>query len=223
MRLDLDMPIYCVDGEVGELADVVIDPQTRRLTHLVAAPQDRHDHARLVPIEGAHVGDGSDGISLQCTAAEISKLEPIQESAYVRRGESPALDPEWNVGIQEICALPEYGSLGPEALGAGMPIDYDQHVAVSYHRVPKGEVESRRESPVTSSDGHHLGPVVGFVIDYQERIAHLVLEHGHLWGKRQVAIPGSAIERLENDELTLSLSSDQVGALKPLPTHRWWS
>ncbi len=104
-----------------------------------------------------------------------------------------------------------------------MPIDYDQHVALSYHRVPKGEVEIRRESPVTSSDGHHLGHVVGFVIDHQERIAHLVLEHGHLWGKRQVAIPGSAIERLENDELTLNLSRDQVQALKPLLTHRWGS
>jgi sporulation protein YlmC with PRC-barrel domain len=223
MRLDLDMPVYCVDGGFGELADVVIDPRTRCLTHLVVAPQDRHDHVRLVPIEGAHVGEGSDGISLRCTAAEMSKLEPVQESAYVRRGESPAGDREWDVGIQEMYALPEYGSLGPEALGAGMAIDYDQHVAVSYHRVPRGEVEIRRESPVTSSDGHHVGHVVGFVVDDHKQIAHLVLEHGHLWGKRQVAIRCAAIERLENDELTLSLSSDQVEALKPLPTHRWRS
>ncbi len=84
-------------------------------------------------------------------------------------------------------------------------------------------MEIRRESPVTSSDGHHLGHVVGFVVDDHKQIAHVVLEHGHLWGKHQVAIPGAAIERWENNELTLSLSSDQVGALKPLPTHRWGS
>ncbi len=101
-----------------------------------------------------------------------------------------------------------------------MTLDYDQHVAVSYHRVPVGEVEIRRESPVTSSDGHHLGHVVGFVIDKQKGIVHLVLEHGHLWGKRQVAIPGSAIGRLETDEVTLSLSSEAVGALEPIPAHR---
>ncbi|TMM04086.1 MAG: peptide chain release factor 2 [Actinobacteria bacterium] len=83
---------------------------------------------------------------------------------------------------------------------------------MSYHRVPKGEVEIRRESPVNSSDGHHLGHVVGFVIDDQQRIEHLVLVHGHLWGKHEAAIPGSAIDRLANDELTLSLSRAAVQA-----------
>jgi sporulation protein YlmC with PRC-barrel domain len=223
MRLDLDTPVHCVDCEFGELADVVIDPSSRRLTHLVVQPQDRHDHARLVPIEGAAGGGGSDGISLESTADEVRKLEPVQESAYVRRGESPAGDSDWDVGIQEMYALPDAGSLGPQALGAGMAIDYDQHVAVTYHRVPKGCVEIRRASPVTSSDGHHLGHVVGFDVDDREEIAQLVLEHGHLWGKRTVAIPSRAIVRLETDEVVLSLSSDEVGALKSLPAHRWGS
>ena len=223
MRLDLDMPVHCVDSEFGELADVVIDPSGRRVTHLVVQPQDRHDHARLVPIEAADGGDGSGGISLESTAAEISKLEPIQRSAYLRRGESPSANSGWDVGIQEATALPEYGSLGPQDLGAGMTLDYDQHVAVSYHRVPKGCVEIRRASPVNSSDGHHLGHVVGFVVDDHEQITQLVLEHGHLWGKRTVAIPSGAIVRLETDEVVLSLSSDEVGKLKSLPAHRWRS
>ena len=221
MRLDFDMPVHCVDSEFGELADVVIDPSRRRVTHLVVQPHDRHDHARLVPIEAADGGDGSGRISLESTAAEISKLEPIQRSAYLRRGESPSANSGWDVGIQEATALPEYGSLGPQDLGAGMTLDYDQHVAVSYHRVPKGCVEIRRESPVNSSDGHHLGHVVGFVVDDHEQITQLVLEHGHLWGKRTVAIPSGAIVRLETDEVVLSLSSDEVGKLKSLPAHRW--
>jgi sporulation protein YlmC with PRC-barrel domain len=220
MRLDFDMPVCCVDGSFGELVDVVIDPRTRRLTHLVVQPHNRHDHPRLVPIEGAADSGGPEGISLESTVAEISRIDSIEESAYVRRGELQAGESDWDVGIQEIYALPEYGALGPEALGAGMTLDYDQHVSVSYHRVPKGGVEVRRATPVTSGDGHHLGHLVGFVVDDQEQIAHLVLEHGHLWGKRHVAIPGHSIERFQTDELTLSLSSDEVGALKPLPTHR---
>jgi sporulation protein YlmC with PRC-barrel domain len=220
MRVDLDMPVYCIDGVFGELADVVICPRTRRLTHLVVQPCDRHEHPRLVPVERAGGDGGQEGISLECTRAEICCLDSIDESAYVRRGETPGGNSDWDVGIQEMYALPEYGALGPEALGAGMAINYDQHVSVSYHRVPKGGVEIRRASPVTSGDGHHLGHVVGFVVDDQEQIAHLVLEHGHLWGKRRVAIPGSSIERFQTDELTLSLSSDEVGAVKPLGTHR---
>ena len=36
-----------------------------------------------------------------------------------------------------------------------------------------------------------------------------------------VPIPGSAIDRFEIDELVLTLSGDEVGALKPLPGHHW--
>lgn len=220
MRIDLDTSVHCVDREFGELADVVIDPRSRQLTHLVIQPPDLDGHARLVDIADARDESGPGGVSLACTSTEISRLDPIQESAFVQPGELPTGDTDWDVGIQEMYALPESGSLGPEILGSGMTLDYDQHVVVSYHRVPKGAVEIRRESPVSSSDGHHLGHVVGFAVDNRNAIVHLVLEHGHLWGKRQVAIPGSAIERLRNDELTLCLTSEAVGAMKPLVVHR---
>ena len=219
MRIDLDMPVSCADGDYGALADVVIDLATRRLTHLVVAPHDRQDQPRLVPIDGAYGGDGPEGISLAYTVAEISQSEPIQESAYVRPGELPAAGSDWAVGIQEIYSMPESGSLGPEIMGAGVGMEYDQHVAVSYHRIPADAVEIRRASPVTSADGHQLGHVVGFVLDDDQRITRLVVEHGHLWGKRMVAIPGSAIDRFETDELILSLTGDEVGDLKPLPAH----
>ncbi len=221
MRLDLDMSVQCSDGGFGDLTDLVIDPGTRCLTHLVVRPQDRHDHPRLVAVEHVNAGEAVDAISLGCTIAEVTALESIDEFAYLRSGEFPAGESDWDVGVQEMHPLPGSGSLGPaESLGAGMEIDYDQHVAVSYHRVPKGCVEIRRESPVNSSEGDHLGHVVGIVVDGQEQIEHLVLEHGHLWRKRVVAIPAGAIERLETDGVTLNLSSGAVGALEPLPAHR---
>jgi sporulation protein YlmC with PRC-barrel domain len=220
MRIDLDIPVSCADGPLGELADVVIDPVTRRLTHLVIAPHDGQEHARLVPIERAHEATGPEGISLNCTAAEISQSGQVHESAFVLPGEFPPAGSDWDIGIQEMFPISDFGSVGPGIMGAGMAMEYDQHVVVSYHRVPKGCVEIRRASPVASSDGHHVGHVVGFVLDDDERITLLVLEHGHLWGKRWVEIPASAIERYANDELLLSLTGDQVGELKELPSHR---
>ncbi|MGO9753503.1 MAG: hypothetical protein ACLP8S_33380 [Solirubrobacteraceae bacterium] len=220
MRIDLDIPVSCTDGPFGELTDVVIDPLTRRLTHVVVAPADGHEQARLVPIESAREADGSESISLECTLAEIAQLQPIHESAFVLPGQLPAGGEDWDVGIQEMYPISDLGSLGPGVMGAGMAMEYDQHVVVSYHRVPKGGVEIRRASPVTSSDGHHLGHVVGLVIDDHQRVTLLVLEHGHLWGKRWVEIPGASIDRCASDELLLSLTSDQVGELKALPSHR---
>lgn len=225
MRIDLDMPVSCVDGAFGELTDVIIDPGSRRLTHLVVAPHDQRHRARLVPTQSARAGDAvkpaPDGLALDCTVEAISDSEPIQESAYVRIGELIEPGQDWDVGIQDAYPLSDATGLGPEMLGSGMALEYDQHVGVNYHRIPKGDVEIRRASPVTSADGHHAGHVVGFVVDDDDRITEFILEHGHLWGKRMVPIPGAAIDRFEIDELVLTLSGDEVGALKPLPGHHW--
>jgi sporulation protein YlmC with PRC-barrel domain len=219
MRVDLDTSVTCVDGAVGALADVVIDPAGWRLTHIVVAPHDHDDRPRLVPIEGVR-SDDADSVALDCTIATLAQSDPIQESAYLRMGELVAGGTDWSVGIQEMFSLPEYGSLGPEIMGTGMTMEYDQHVAVSYHRIPPGEVEIRGSSPVTSSDGHHLGHVAGFVIDPEQRITQLILGHGHLWAKRKVAVPAAVIERCENDALTLSLTADEIGKLEPLSDHQ---
>jgi hypothetical protein len=147
----------------------------------------------------------------------VRLLAPVQEFAYLRLGEFPLDDPDWDVGIQDVLALPYYDAFGFEPT----PIDYEPHVALTYDRIPKGEVEIRRSSAVNAHDGHHLGHVDGFIVDRDEQITHLVLEHGHLWERREVTIPIGAVARVETDAVTLSLSKDEVGALTPVPVHRW--
>lgn len=223
MRIDIDTPVSCADGAFGELVDVVIDPVKRRLTHVVVVPRERARDARLAPIEGTHGPGGPDGISLQRTIAELNQADSIHASAFTQRGALPDEGPDWDIGIQEMYDIADLGGVGPAILGGGMAMEYDQNVAISYHRIPKGEIEIRRASQVVSSDDRDVGHVIGFVIDDRQIVVQLVLEHGHLWGKRMVAIPGAAISRFSTDELALSLTSDEVGALQPLPTHRWWN
>lgn len=218
MRLDLGSPVRCTDEAFGELADVVIDPETRRVTHLVVRPHQRDDQARLVPVDRTRAGESADAtISLACTVAEMSAFELVRESAYLRLGEAPVKDPDWDVGIEEPLAFPS--SAGMDTLGAGA-VDIDPHVMLSYDRIPLGEVEIRRASSVTSEDGHHLGHVDGFVLDGEQVITHLVLEHGHLWGRREVVIPAQAVARVDTDAVLLGLSKDAVGALPSARVHR---
>ena len=219
MRLDLGCPVRCTDDAFGELADVVIDPTTRRVTHLVVQPRRKTDPARLVPIERARGGEEADGtIVLDGTVADIGQLERVREAAYLRLGEFPVEDPDWEVGIEEMLAQPYYQGL--DAVDAE-PMAYADHVMWQYDRIPKGDVEIRRASPVTSADRHHLGHVDGFVVDDHDNIGHLVLEHGHLWGKREVVIPIGAVARVETDAVVLTLSKDEVGALESHRVHRW--
>ncbi len=164
-----------------------------------------------MPIGAAQIIEGANGVRLDRTVAEINALEPVHRSEYLRLDQRPAEDPGATVGIEETIGMPLYGSLGPNGLDAGMePIQFDPHVTVSYDRIPEGTVEIRGASAVTSSDGHHVGHVVGLVLDDRAQILQLVLEHGHLWRKRELAIPIGAIDRIESDEVVLTLSNDQV-------------
>jgi hypothetical protein len=215
MRLQLGGEVRCTDAPFGELVDVVVDPVARRVTHLVVQPHGRPDGSRLVPVERASAVD--DGIALDCSVAEVEALDSVHESAYMRLGQFPAADPDWDIGTQDVLALPVFQELD----GMGTVIDPDPHVVVNYDRIPKSEVEIRRSSAVVSADGHHLGHVEGFLIGSGE-VADILLERGHLWGHREIVVPAAAVARVENDRVTLSLTKDAVGALEARRVHRWF-
>jgi sporulation protein YlmC with PRC-barrel domain len=214
MRLELGTPVRCSDGMFGELVDLVIDPTKRRVTHLVVQPQALAG-SRLVPVELAESAGDQSQITLHCTLHEVSELEPVEEVAYLRLGGFPVDDPNWDVGVSNVLAEPYYGA--EEFAGAGYPAD----VEMFYDRIPKGEVEIRRASLVTSSDGHSLGRVEAFILDDEEEVTHFVLEHGHLWGRRDVTIPINAVEKIETDQVTVGLTKHEVGELPAVRVHRW--
>ena len=217
MRLELGTPVRCTDKPYGELADVVVDPISKRVTHLVVRPTDQEAlETRLVPIELAEGGDEAPELSLSCTVEEVNALEPVREYAYLRVGESAANDPNWDVGVQDVLASPYYEA---DLAGLGYP-GYGQELGLIYDRIPKGEVEIRRSSDVYSADEHHLGEVDGFLVDGEAQITHVILERGHLWGRRDVTIPIGAVAKVETDQVTLSLSKDQVGELPSVRVQR---
>ena len=216
MRLDLGQSVRCTDEPFGELADVVIDPVAKQVTHLVVRPANGDDVDRLVPIELVeNDGDDAKEIRLRCTADEVRQLEHVQEFAYLRLGETPTSDPDWDVGVQDVLALPYYES--PEVMGYGGTFDA---AGVTYDRVPKGDVEIRRSSTVAAMDDHYVGKVDGFVVD-EGHITHFVLEHGHLWGKREITIPIGAVAKVESDAIVLSLTKAQIEELPAVRVHRW--
>ena len=94
---------------------MVIEPTTRRVTHLVVQPRRPAEPTRLVPVERARSDEQADGtIVLDGSVAEIGRLAPVREAAYLRLGEFPVADPDWEVGVQEMLALPYYQGIDTE-------------------------------------------------------------------------------------------------------------
>ena len=52
-------------------------------------------------------------------------------------------------------------------------------------------------------------------LDPAEKVTHILLEEGHLWGRKQVAIPVSAVASIE-DGIRLNVTKRQVEDLPPL-------
>jgi hypothetical protein len=213
--LHLGSKVRCTDGAFGDLADIVILPTERRVTHLVVVPTHQENEPRLVPVSLVETGPASadDGISLSCSIADMGALPGVHEYGYVRLEEPlPVEGDEWEVGIEDVLTVPTPG-YGGWQMG---PLEEEGGLSVSYDRIPKGEVEVRGATEVTAADGAFVGRLDGVVVDADGSITSLVLERGHLWGRRRVEIPTSAVANFETDGVTLSLSKSEVEKVLPV-------
>jgi len=180
----------CVDGPGGCVSRVIIDPATATVTHLVIEPKHRLGVGRLVPLDLVETAAGD--IMLRCTAEEFGKLEPAQETELV-------VDPTGGLGL---------GGLNAQAgVTAPMPVILEDVV-------PLGEADVDRGEPVHALDGE-IGRVQGFLVDPDDhRVTHVLLQEGHLWGRKKVSIPVSAVTGVANG-IQLSLTKKQVEDLPP--------
>jgi sporulation protein YlmC with PRC-barrel domain len=204
--------VSCTDGDCGEVRRVVVDPVARTLTHLVVEPKGRLGLGRLVPldlVDLAALADAPAGeIRIRCTQAEFARLDPAEETQFV-----PGTRGYEAYGTDQVLSWPYYGLSGPpETMDIGV-----ERVSqtVTYDTVPLGEVEVRRGDRVRAADGA-IGRVQGLVIDPRSHhVTHVLLQEGHLWGKKQVAIPVRAVTRVD-DGIAVSLTRQQVADLPPV-------
>jgi sporulation protein YlmC with PRC-barrel domain len=196
----------CTDGQCGKVIRVVIDPVAEAVTHVVIEPTDGSGPGRLVPLDLITAGDG-DELRLSCSLADFRKLDPAEETRFVPGSSGyPAYGPG------EMLAWPYY-SLGG-GLGLGSALD-GSPLPVTYDSVPVGEVSVRRGDTVHATDGD-IGRVQGLVIDpSNHHVTHVLLQEGHLWGRKDVSIPITAVARTD-DGIHLNISKQDVQDLPPV-------
>ncbi len=200
----IGVEVTCSDGVCGDLSCVVIDPVARVLTHLVVEPKHRQGMGRLVPID--LVDAAAEEIRLRCSAAEFEALEPAEETHFL-----PETGEEMGYEAGQAFAWPYYGlggGMGGMGMG-GIGMATTPQVMID-DRVPAGEVEVRRGEHVHATDGN-IGRVQGLVIDPKNHhVTHVLLDEGHLWGKREIAIPIGAVKDVAADGVRLDLTRGEV-------------
>jgi sporulation protein YlmC with PRC-barrel domain len=188
---------------------LIIDPATNAVTHLVIQPGRREEAARLVPCGLVETTEGE--IRLRCTRAEFGRLD------HARR---PKLADEADQHVGAAGGLPGsglvYGMFGevyavPQHRG---PPEHRGPMVTVTDVVPLGEAQVRPGGTVHAVDGE-IGRVQGFLVNPGDnRVTHVLLEEGHLWGRKEVAIPVTAVTRVDQG-IRVNLTKKQVEDLPP--------
>ncbi|HTZ27081.1 MAG TPA: PRC-barrel domain-containing protein [Streptosporangiaceae bacterium] len=197
---------WCSDGPCGKLTRLIVNPETQAVTHLVIEPEHRGGRGRIVPV--GLVDDAAGAIKIRCTKAEFDELDPGEETDLLPGdgGRSLAEGPRGSSARFPVLVM---ASLRPN----------DRAGVATHDSIPRGEVDVRRGEPVYATDGE-IGKIQGLVIEPGSRhVTHVLLEEGHLWGRKEVAIPVSSITRV-GDIIRLTIDKHQVQSLPPVDIDR---
>jgi sporulation protein YlmC with PRC-barrel domain len=203
--------VTCGGEHCGRLTRVILDPIARTLTHIVVEPR-REEQGRLVPLNLVQASN-SENIELSCSNDEFSKLAPSENTDYLPldgqygsyyRGYAQG----YGYGLGGAAFWPNYG-YGGTGYGTGWRPE-----STTYDSIPSGEVTIRRGDAVHATDGD-VGHIAGLVIGTPTgEVTHVLLQEGHLWGKKDVSIPIHSVTKVSGI-VQVNLSKQ---ALEELPS-----
>lgn len=202
VQYGIGAPVSCSDGPGGRLAQVVVDPVLKSVTHLVVEPRHGLGDDYLVPVELVASVDAQGGrIHLRCTTRELDETDTAEETRFL-----PGADGWFGYEEGQVLAWPYYG------VGFGGMVQPSVR-----ETLPPGEVAIQRGDQLHATDGY-IGRVKGLVVDVStHRVTHVLLHvhEGHLWGRKRVAIPIGSVTSVD-DGIQVNLSKRQVQELPRL-------
>jgi sporulation protein YlmC with PRC-barrel domain len=182
----LNTHVECLDGRIGQLENVILNPETERVTYLVVKENSFPNTLRLVP-ERFVKETSHDRILLSIHKQKFEKMKNFIEEDYI-----PS-----NVMLYM-------------AEKAGWDFGTPAAVFVEHEAVPAGGLVVHKGAGVYAADGH-VGKVDEFLVEKKTgRITHLILREGHLWGKKDIWVPINQVDRYQDGKVYLKLDKSGV-------------
>ncbi len=213
IRLGVD--IICSDGPCGKVVNVVVTRATRKVSHIVVENWDfPKQSTRLVPITKIENATPQ-RITLSSTKKEIAEMPPFVVTKY--RSE---VDPDKAVTMTSNFYFPysfaSFGSIDQYAMAAS-EMGYD---TVNEENITDAETSVTTGMEIRASDGK-IGKLDELVLNPENgEVTHILMREGHLWGKKEIVIPLSAVASAREGFIRLKINKKQVGELptEPLKT-----
>jgi hypothetical protein len=198
MDIPINAKVTCADGPYGKTTSIILKPTTGKVTHVAIHSNSFPETEYLVSIDKI-IESKPDEIYLSCTRDEIDQLPVFNKIEFI---------PSTLTGFTQgpYVMWPYY------ATAPGISLEREE--------IPIDEMSIRRGAGVEATDGH-VGRVDEFLINpTNDRISHLVMREGHLWGRKDVTIPVRQIDHYEDNTVYLKMSKDDVEKLPSIPVSR---
>lgn len=199
--------VSTADGkDVGVIERVVLNPQTKVVTHIVVRQGVLFTEDKVIPVEFiAHADE--EGIRLGQSEDQLPEFAPFEER-YYRPVDENAVPPEGFV--PPYLAYPPLGTAwwGYPGYNTYPIVDNSSEVAVEQN-IPDNTVGLTEGAQVVSSDDEALGEISRIYMDQDStRATHILISKGWLFKERRL-IPTSWIGELKAHTVQLSISKHQ--------------
>ncbi|MEW6404145.1 MAG: DUF1269 domain-containing protein [Chloroflexota bacterium] len=194
--------VYCSDGAVGLSTYVIVNPINHQITHLVVKSLLSPFCEVIVPVDLVEETT-SDLIRLKCTQNDLRKMEPFEREEYIRT---------------EILDYLSWPYVLPVGFYPEVTVKY---IPVKHQNIGLGEVAVRRGAQIEATDGY-VGLVDELLINSNNmQITHLVLVKRHIFKNREITIPVTQIDHVDEHTVYLKLDRQSVELLPTTPIQRW--
>ncbi len=212
MHLTKGADVYSAQGDkLGTLNRVIIDPNTRKVTHLVVEKGLLFNTNKIIPIEQVDP-QNEEKIVLTSSEHDLKEFQDFEEDHFVSLDEAentepgveysywypPPTFPAWRTGMQMVMPpVPTYAIRTTQ-------------------NVPDGTVALDEGARVESADGKQVGHIEQLIVEPENNhVTHLVISAGLLFKERKL-IPVNWISTIGEREVRLSVNAR---TLEKLPAY----
>ena len=179
------------EKEAGTLQRVVIDPETKKITHIVILKGLLFKEDKVVPVEKVARAT-EDKVFLTCTLEELNQLQPLLVKKFMPRNEG------------EFFERSSGGMYTP-------PPSESLMVSSTTRTIPEDLLVMREGARVFSADDKHVGNIER-VFTNTGKVTHFTLSQG-LLSKTEKSIPFDWVKVVSDDEVDLTVEAQVIEKL----------
>jgi sporulation protein YlmC with PRC-barrel domain len=209
MKIKFGVDVNTFDGEkIGTVKQVVIDPATQEISHLIIEKGLLFKEDKVLPIS-LILQANEEEVKLVETDEDLEELPEYQEEYYLPIDAEPMYDPELALSRNFLIAKPRIVPKQQEEVRYIKKGDYQENL-------PEDTKMLRVGAEVFSLDREEIGRVSELVLDFQtDQITHLVLDRALLRDDR-VLIPYQWVDDVSQEKVTLLVDQEVI---KNLPSY----